>query len=314
MTPFLALGLIVLAFSLLRTPEGQPVRDFFLTGENAQFIAAQGIVIALGTLGMALVLLSGGIDLSAGACAALSGVVAALLFQRGAPILEVLLAAVLTGAALGMLNGSLIATLRIAPFMITLGTLGMARGAARWIASEAPIPLPQDFSLHAWVAPVPSAPWLVVAPGVWVVLLLAVALAAILRLSVFGRHVYAVGSSEPAAILCGVRVRRTKVLTYSVAGLFFGLAGVMQMAILGRGDPAGTPGLELDWIAAAVIGGVKWGGGAGGVPGALLGALTMTVLRNGCQQAGWPVPMQETVIGGAIIAAVALDRLRHRPA
>jgi len=311
LTPFFTLGLILLAFSLLLTPDGQPVRHFFLTWSNAQFMAAQGIVIALGAMGMALILLSGGIDLSAGACAALSGVVAATLLQNGCPILPALGAAILSGGTLGALNGSLIAGLRIAPFIVTLGTFGVARGVARWIASETPIHLPGEIWINAWVAPIPAFSWLFVAPGVWGVLVLAVFLALILRFTVFGRHLYAIGSSEAAAILCGVRVRTTKVLVYATAGLLFGLAGVAQMAELHQGNPAGVPGLELDLIAAAVIGGVKLGGGVGGIFGALLGALIMTVLQNGCQQAGWPVPMQEIVIGCVIIAAVGLDRLRH---
>ena len=310
-TPFLALGLIVLGFTLLRTPEGQPVRDFFLTRDNARFIAAQGIVIGLGTLGMALVLLSGGIDLSAGASAALCGVVAATLLQNGSPGLNAVGAAVLTGGVVGMLNGALISKLRIAPLIVTLGMLGVARGAARLLTGDAPLPLPQGHSLGAWVAPLPPAKWLLVAPGVWLLLLLALITALLLHHTVFGRHLVAIGSNEAAATLCGVRVRLTKTLVYATAGLFFGLAGAAQMLISQQGNPAGTPGLELNLIAAAVIGGVKLGGGAGGILGALLGALTMTVLQNGCQQAGWPVPIQEIAIGCAIIAAVGLDRLRH---
>lgn len=311
LTPFLALGLVVLAFSSFSTPDGQPVRDFFLTWDNARFIAAQGIVIALGAMGMTLVLLSGGIDLSAGAAAALSGVVAAVLLQSGAPSFLALFAAVLTGGVFGLLNGSLVGTLRIAPFIVTLGTLGVARGVARWIAAETPVAVPQGFWLEAWVAPVPPAAWMGVAPGVFGVLLLAGLLMALLRGTVFGRHVYAIGSNEAAATLCGVRVRLTKVLAYGLAGLFFGMAGVAQMAALHQGNPMGAPGLGLDLIAAAVIGGVKLGGGVGGIPGALIGALTMTALQNGCQQAGWPVPLQEIAIGGAIVAAAGLDRLRH---
>ena len=312
LAPLSALGLILLAFSLFSTPDGQPVRDFFLTGDNARFIAAQGIVTALGTLGMALVLLNGGIDLSAGASAALAGVSAALLLQRGLPVLAAVLGAVMVGGLLGMLNGALVATLRIAPFIVTLGTLGVARGAARWLAGEAPVAVPEGLWLGALLAPLPEPAWLLVAPGAWLALLLAGVAALLLRTTVFGRHLVAIGSNEAAARLCGVRVRWTKTAVYAVAGLFFGLAGVAQTGAAGQANPAGVPGLELDFIAAAVIGGVRLGGGTGTLPGALLGALVMTVLRNGCQQAGWPVPVQEMVIGGAIIAAAGLERLRCR--
>ena len=309
--PFFVLGLIVLAFSMLHTPDGQPVREFFLTRDNARFIAAQGIVIGLGTLGMGLILLSGGIDLSAGASAALCGVVAALLLQRGSSGVTAVCAAMLTGGVVGMVNGSLIAKLRIAPFIVTMGMLGVARGAARWITGDVPILLPQGLWLNAWLAPLPPASWLLVAPGVWILLLLAALTTVLLRATVFGRHLVAIGSNEAAATLCGVRVRLTKALVYAVAGLFFGLAGAAQMIAVQQGNATGVPGLELNLIAAAVIGGVRLGGGTGTIPGALLGALTMTVLQNGCQQAGWPVPVQEIVIGCAIIGAVGLDRLRH---
>lgn len=311
LAPFLALGLIILVFSLLHTPDGQPVRDFFLTWDNARFVAAQSIVIAIGTLGMALILLSGGIDLSAGASAALSGVVAATLLQSGSSVMTAALAGIVTGGVVGLFNGSLVTTLRIAPFIVTLGTIGVARGAARWISSDAPVPVAGDLWIHELTVPFPPLSWLLVAPGVWMVLLLTAVLAVLLRFTVLGRHLYAIGSNEEAATLCGVRVRLTKVVVYAVAGLLFGLAGVAQMSALNQGNPTGSMGLELDFIAAAVIGGVKLGGGTGGVFGALLGALTMTVLRNGCQQAGWPVPLQEIAIGCAIIAVVGLDRLRH---
>lgn len=309
-TPFLALAAIVIAFSLLSTPEGEPVRRYFLTADNGRFIAAQGIVIALGTLGMALVLISGGIDLSAGASAALSGIVTALLLQNGAPTLTALGAGALSGGVLGLLNGTLIVSLRVTPFIVTLGSLGVARGVAG-LLTETPVSLPQGLGLTEWVAPIPPFRWLLVAPGVWGVLILAGGMAVLLRHTVFGRHLYALGSSEAAARLCGVRVRVTKLFVYTLAGLFFGLAGVAQLAFQRQASPTGGTGLGLDLIAAAVIGGVKLGGGSGSLPGALLGALTMAVLQNGCQQAGWPLPVQEMVIGCAIIAAVALDRLRQ---
>ncbi|MEI8234968.1 MAG: ABC transporter permease [Verrucomicrobiota bacterium] len=311
--PWVGLACILLGAACLQTPEGQPVSAWFLTWDNARFLAAQGIVTGLGALGMGLVLLSGGVDLSAGAAAALSGICAALLLQRGASAPAALGAGVLAGGILGLVNGSLAALLRVPAWILTLGTLAAAGGASEWIAA-APLPLPEGAGgLAAWVGPLPGVPWMPLAPGVWIVLLWAALLASLWRGSIFGRHAAALGSSESAARLCGVPVRRTKALVYILAGFCFGLAGVAQAAAVGQAAPssAGSAGLALEWIAAAVIGGVRLGGGAGSVFGALLGALVLTVLRNACQQAGWPVPLQEIILGGFLLAAVALDRLRH---
>ncbi len=312
LAPFLILLGILGLFALLPTPEGEPVRHFFLSGDNFRLVASQWIVIALGTVGMALILLSGGIDLSAGASAALAGVVAAMLLGTGHSLSTALLAALITGGVIGALNGTFVATLGVAPFLVTLGMIGVARGAARLIGGAAPIPLADGLWIYDWTAPFPALSWLKIAPGVWVVLLVAGVLALVLRGTVFGRHLYAVGSNETAAILCGVRTRLTKGIAYMLGGLFFGLAGAVQMATSRQGDPAAASGLELDFIAAAVIGGIKLGGGSGHLFGALFGALIMTILRNGCQQAGWPVPMQQIVIGLAIIAVVGLDQWRRR--
>jgi ribose/xylose/arabinose/galactoside ABC-type transport system permease subunit len=134
----------------------------------------------------------------------------------------------------------------------------------------------------------------------------------VLQRSVFGVHTYAIGSSEATARLCGIRVPRTKVAIYTLAGVFAGLAGVTQYARLTVGDPTTAVGKELDVIAAVVIGGASLSGGTGGIGGSLIGAFLMSVLANGCTLAGVPNYVQEILIGAIIIVAVALDRLRHR--
>jgi ribose transport system permease protein len=148
-------------------------------------------------------------------------------------------------------------------------------------------------------------------PGVWIALALAFVASFIMRRSVFGRHVYAIGSSEPAARLCGVRVQRVKLWLYTLAGAFFGLAGLMQQSRLAQGDPTVAVGLELDIIAAVVIGGASLNGGIGGIGGSLMGALMMAVLRNGTNQLGWDSYIQEIIIGAVIVMAVGLDKWRQ---
>jgi ribose transport system permease protein len=135
-----------------------------------------------------------------------------------------------------------------------------------------------------------------------------------MRQTVFGRYVFAIGSNESTARLCGIRVPLYKVLIYALAGLFFGLAGLMQLSRLTQGDPTVAIGLELDIIAAVVIGGASLNGGVGSILGSMIGALIMAVLRNGSNQMGWQTYMQEIIIGIVIILAVGLDRLRQRRA
>jgi ribose transport system permease protein len=147
---------------------------------------------------------------------------------------------------------------------------------------------------------------------VWLVLMLAFAIGIVMTRTVFGRYVYAIGSNEDAARLCGIRVPTVKLCIYAVAGTLFGFAGVLQFARLTQGDPTVAIGLELDVIAAVVLGGASLSGGTGSVLGAMIGALIMAVLRNGSNQMGWPNYVQEIIIGAVIILAVGLDRLRRR--
>jgi ribose transport system permease protein len=157
----------------------------------------------------------------------------------------------------------------------------------------------------------PHPPWLLMAPGIWLVIVFAAAMAVLLKYTVFGRHVFAIGSNEATARLCGIRTSRVKVLVYSLSGLFCGLSGVMEFSRLTVGDPTVAVGLELDIIAAVVIGGGSLSGGEGSVLGTMVGVLIMSFLRNGCTMMGWPNYIQEIIIGAIIVVAVTLDRLRH---
>jgi ribose/xylose/arabinose/galactoside ABC-type transport system permease subunit len=149
-------------------------------------------------------------------------------------------------------------------------------------------------------------------PGVWVLIILAVVMAALLRYTRLGRHTFAIGSNEQTARLCGVAVERVKVLVFTLCGAFAGLAGLMQFSRLTVGDPTVAVGLELNVIAAVVIGGGSLSGGEGSILGTLVGALLMTTIASGCTQMGLPNWVQEIITGAIIVVAVAVDRLRHR--
>jgi ribose transport system permease protein len=189
----------------------------------------------------------------------------------------------------------------------------VARGSAKWLAANQAVNYPESplNKIMALEAPdqLLPLPW-----GVWIAIALAVTMAIVMRQTVFGRYIFAVGSNETAARLSGIRVRWHKALIYGLAGLFFGLGGLMQLSRLTQGDPSVAIGLELDVIAAVVIGGASLNGGSGSILGSMIGALIMAVLRNGSNQSGWPTYMQEIIIGLVIILAVGLDKLRQRRA
>jgi len=287
---------------------GAPER--YLSGHNLRVVLAQTVIVAVGAIGMTLVIVAGGIDLSVGSVIALTGVVCAIGLRGGWPPLAAVLAAVMAGSLIGLFNALAITRLRVVPFIATLGMLGIARGAAKWLARQSTVDAPASW-VNELAVTVPPKSWMLVAPGVWITLVLAVIMAFVLRRTVFGRRVFALGSNEAAARACGIAVDRLKLAIYSVAGLFFGLAGVMQMSRLRQGDPTVAIGTELDVIAAVVIGGGSLSGGEGSILGSMVGALVMAFLRNGSQQMGWPTYVQEILIGAIIVAAVAVDRWRH---
>jgi ribose transport system permease protein len=208
-------------------------------------------------------------------------------------------------------NGLLITRLRIVPFIVTLGTMGIARGLAKYLAGEQKVDAPA-YWLTGLMAKSPEPAFLLLAPGVWMMLALALFMAVVLRKSVFGVHTTAIGSNEATALLCGVRVDRVKVGIYALCGMFAGLAGTLQFARLTVGDPTTALGKELDIIAAVVIGGGSLAGGSGTILGSIIGAFLMSFLSNGCTLTGVPNYVQEIIIGSIIIVAVAVDSLRHR--
>lgn len=295
---------------------------FFLFGNRAigsaeglESIVQQTVVVGIAAIGMTFVIVSAGIDLSVGSCIALCSVVAAKLAVAGHGPIAVVPLSLLTGAGAGLVIGLLVVYARLIPFITTLGTLLILRGLALGLAQSQAINAQEVGWLRFWLNSLPDdLRWLLIPPGGWLMLALAAAAAAVLRFTVFGRHVFAVGSNEQTARLCGVAVDRVKLCVYMISGAFAGLSGLMLVSYQGQGDSTGATGYELDIIAAAVIGGASLSGGAGSVFGSLIGALVMTVIRTGCTLNGIDESTTRIITGAIIVAAVLVDRLRRRPA
>lgn len=310
--PVLALAVVVLLFTLL--DQTRPGGGKYLNWIRLQTVTVHATTIGVAALGMTVIIIGGGIDLSVGAALALAGCVIAWCFQQGASPAVAVLAGLGTGVLCGVVNGALVSLLRVVPFIITLGTMTIFQGIARLLANDTPIRA--HGVVPGWIqslqAPLPPYPAMLVAPGVWLTLILAVAVAVILHYSVFGRHVFALGSNEATARLCGLNVPWTRLCVYAFAGLFVGAAGLYQFAVLEEGDPTAGIGKELPIIAAVVIGGASLSGGRGSVLGTLCGALLMAVIDDGCTMMKYPGSVKNLVIGAIVIGAVTLDQFRQR--
>jgi len=301
--PILGLLFVAVIFGLL-------IGARFFQPANLELVARQTAIVAAAALGMTAIIISGGIDLSVGSVVALTTVVIALLLGQGWSPLAAALAGVVSAAVCGVINGLLITALRVVPFIVTLGTMILVRGAAKGFAEERRIEAPQTWlnDLLRTTAP-DERGWMPL--GVWLVLLLALLVGGLLRYTRFGHHVFAIGSNERTARLCGIAVPRSKVVIYTIGAIFAGIAGVLQFSRLSVGDPTVADGLELDVIAAVIIGGGSLAGGRGTVIGTLLGATTMALIQIGCAQKGYPNWVQQIVTGAIIVLAVALDRFRQ---
>lgn len=306
---FNLLGLII-ALIVLYVYFTFKLHGTFLTRFNLETIARQTAIVGIASLGVTLIIICGGIDLSIGSGVALVTVVIALALQHHSPLIA-LLYGVLVGAGVGLFNGFIITKLKVGPFIVTLGSLLMFRGLARGLAHDNTVSVPSTWMGDLLTVPAPNDPKFFPI-GVWLMLILTVLVGLLLHRTVFGRNVVAVGSNEAASRISGVNVERVKIAVYILGGLFVGLAGLMQFSYVNCGDPTGAAGRELDVIAAAVIGGASLAGGQGSILGSLLGAIFMTTLANGFTQMGVDEWVKQIVTGGIIVLAVALDRFRSK--
>jgi len=296
----LGLILVALIFGLL-------VGSQFFAPANVELMARQTAIVCTAALGMTIVIALGGIDLSVGSMISLATVVIALLLRRDASPLVAALGGIGAASICGLLNGVLITQLRLVPFIVTLGTMLVIRGAAKGLAEERRIEAPMTW-LNDMLR---TAPGRIGLPGgIWTVIVLALIVAALLRYTVFGRHVFAIGSNERMARLCGVPIARTKIVVYTLSAALTGVAGLLQFSKLAVGDPTVAIGTELDVIAAVIIGGGSLLGGRGTVGGTVMGAGIMAIIQVGCTQKGLASWVQQILTGAIIVGAVVLDRVR----
>jgi ribose transport system permease protein len=297
--PFLVLILIFASLSVA-TP-------YFLTGTNLSSVVRQTAVFNIMALGMTLIIVSSGVDLSVGSILAMGGLIGTMAMSKGMSIPTGVLIGIAVGGAAGLMNGLLITNLRISPFIVTLGTMGIVRGLALVVSNGMPVhDIPKGFSYlgEGNVAGVPFV----------LLILLACALAVhfLLERTRLGRYAFAIGSNVDAAVYAGIAVRFHTTALYAIGGLLTGLAGMIEASRLMTGQPTAGQGYELQAIAAVVIGGGSLRGGEGSVIGTLIGGFIMGLLANGCDLLGIPPFWQQVFIGAVIIAAVSIDELRKR--
>jgi ribose transport system permease protein len=321
--PYLGLLLVIVLFSLLIGLTGGRVESF-LSLSNLKLVVVQAAIPAAVALGMTVIMISGGIDLSVGYVVSLVTVTMMLAYRwadahaylPGTASVWAIAAGLGTGLVCGWSNGMLITRLQVVPFVVTLGMMGVARGLAQYLSKGTPVSFPNPAEPPAWVPWLgridPEPAWLGVGPAAWSVLLFAVAVAILLRYTVLGRYCFALGSNEATARLCGVHVERTKVILYTLAGLLTGWGGILQFARSRSGLHDVAAGLELDVIAAVVIGGGSLSGGEGTVTGTLVGALMITLLGNGCSKLELPVEFRFIIIGMIIVVVSAVNMWRQR--
>jgi ribose transport system permease protein len=280
----------------------------FLTPSNLLNVARQTSIVAIVSVGMTFTILTAGIDLSVGSLVAVTGALAAMASARwGMPVPVAILVGMASGAVAGGISGLLVAKGGLPPFVATLAMMAAARGATLVITDARPITgvtkAFRDFG-NGFLLGVPIP--------VWVLIMVAVLAWWVLAYTRFGRYVYALGGNEETAKLAGINVDRIKILVYVISGALSGLAGMILAARLNSAQPTAGIAMELDAIAAVVLGGTSLAGGAGGVGGSVIGALIMGTLANGLNLAEVPSYIQKLIQGAVIVLAVVLDVTTRR--
>ena len=281
---------------------------YFLTTDNLMGVFRSFSMIAIMSIGMVMVIITGGIDLSVGSVMGMASLFTAIGFQNGLPTIVCILAGLLVGVVFGLFNGLLITAIRLPPFIATLGSLSIGRGLMYIVTHGVPLTpdTPEIFSVlgqgYVGVVPVP----------VVIMFIMMVAFSVLMRRTRFGRHVYATGGNEVAARLSGVKTDRVKLLVYMLSGTIAAIAGVVSFSRYLSAEPASGFGSELDVIAAAAIGGASLSGGVGSVEGAIIGAALAGIIANGVVLMNIDTYAQQAITGAVILIAVSLDIWRSK--
>jgi ribose/xylose/arabinose/galactoside ABC-type transport system permease subunit len=281
---------------------------YFLTGSNLTVVSRQIALTLLIAIGMTFVILAGQIDLSVGSVVALVSVLTGIfMVNMGLPIVVSALLAIAMGALVGVVNGTIFANTMIPSFVVTLGMLAVARGLALGITQGSTISgLPSEFLVLG------QGSWLGIPIPVWIAVAVALVAHVVLTRTVFGRHVYFLGSNEDAAVLSGIRVRRLKIAIFTIAASLAAVEAVIETARLSVGQPAAGSGYELAAIGAVVIGGANLFGGEGSILGTVFGATLLALIQNGLILLGISAYWQQVFSGAIIVLAVGLNMWRRQ--
>jgi len=295
----LALVLLMLAFTILS--------PYFFSTQNFSNILTQSAITIVVASGATLIIASGGIDLSVGSVLCLSGILMAMSIKTGIPAWLSIIICLSSGALMGAINGFMIGIVKITPLIATLASLSVFRALAYIITNARPIygfPMSIRIFGTGHLGPIPYA--FVVAIVVALILLL------VIKRTRIGRYTLAIGGNEEAARLSGVNIWKTKIVIYAIAGLCYSVAALILTARLNAAEPLAGSGLEMEAIAAAVIGGASLAGGIASIPGTIIGAILMATLKNGLTLLSVQPYFQQLTIGIVIVAAVFIDKIRKR--